>query len=100
MCDRGDELAERAWKDLCGFETRTTARAMAIVLTEGLRDAALRQRTFDPVPELPATQFPPQTTFEPQLDRVKRKLRSPAGIVSLLVTAANPARWHRLLNQR
>lgn len=100
MFDRGEELAERAWKDLQQFSTRTTARAMAIVLTEGLRDAELRRRNVAVLVVSPPTNVPAPESFVPQRERIKRKLRSPAGIVSLLWTAANPARWPRLLNHR
>ncbi len=100
MYQRGDELAGRAWSDLCSFDTRTTARAMAIVLTEGLRDAESRERR-SAVDRIPApAHFPPVEVFVPQRERIKLKLRSPAGIASLLAAALNPMRWPRLLNHR
>jgi hypothetical protein len=101
MLRRGHELALRAWKDLFSFERRTTIRAMAVVMVEGLRDAELRR--YSPGGDVPCSglgQHPPGQTFLPQRERVKRRLRSPAGIASLLVRAANPARWHRILNHR
>jgi hypothetical protein len=97
MFERGDELAERAWRDLWQFPTRTTARAMAIVFTEGLRDAELRSRQCNvapPVVEPP--EFPPAEPFLPQRERIRHKLGSPSGLISLLVAAANPVRWSRL----
>lgn len=101
MFRRGQELAERAWRDLLGFERRTTIRAMAIVMVEGLRDAELRQSSLEfAIRPMNAAQYPPCQAFLPQRERVKRRLRSPAGIASLLVRAANPARWHRILNHR
>jgi YetA-like protein len=97
MFDRGDELAERAWKDLFAFETRTAARAMAVLLIEGPRDAELRRRATRSLPDPPplANLSQPQP-FVSQRERVKRQLRSPKGVVSLLVKAANPIRWPRL----
>jgi hypothetical protein len=100
MLDRGDELAERAWSDLLSFPTRATARAMAVVMVEGLRDAELRQRGFARSAAAPLAGLPPHLTFVSQRQRVKQRLRSPAGVVSLLAAAANPARWPRLLNHR
>jgi hypothetical protein len=101
MLNRGDELAERAWRDLLEFETRTTARAMAVVLVEGLRDAQLRCRNISTseAPE-PLVSLPPHRPFLPQRERIKQQLRSPAGVASLLAIAANPARWPRLMNHR
>ena len=100
MLDRGDELAERAWSDLMRFESRTTARAMAVVMVEGLRDAQLRQREFARSFAAPLASLPSHQPFLPQRERVKERLRSPAGALSLLAAAANPARWPRLLNHR
>jgi hypothetical protein len=95
---RGDEIADRAWSDLLAFETRTTVRAMALVLSEGVRDAELRQRRGAVLRVAAPDRFPPPEDFVPQRQRIKQKLRSPAGILSLLVTAAHPARWPRLMN--
>jgi hypothetical protein len=50
LFERGDELAERAWRDLWRFETRANARATAIVMTEGLLDCHLREREAAVVP--------------------------------------------------
>src|SRR5262249_13944556 len=41
---RGEELAARAWTDLERFPSRTVARALAIMMTEGLHDAWYRGR--------------------------------------------------------
>jgi hypothetical protein len=101
MLRRGKELAVRAWTDLFGFERRTTIRAMAVVMVEGLRDAELRQYSPSSAVPLGGTeQHPPGQSFLPQRERVKRRLRSPTGIASLLLRAANPSRWHRILNHR
>ena len=39
---RGEEFAERAWSDLLRFESRTTARPLAIMMREGPVDLCLR----------------------------------------------------------
>jgi len=101
MFDRGDELAEQAWNDLLQFPTRTTARAMAVVLTEGLRDAELRRRDDRALPRASlSAEYPSPEAFLPQRERIKQKLRSPKGIAALLVSAARPGRWPRFFNQR
>jgi hypothetical protein len=105
MLRRGEELAERAWSDLLAFSTRTSARAMAVVMVEGVRDAALRRpseaaRRFGAagLPPSSHTDYPPHCDFLPQRERVKRRLRSPAGVAALLARAVSPARWPRILN--
>jgi hypothetical protein len=98
MFERGDALAERAWSDLQQFETRCSARAMAVVLTEAVRDAELRSRRIPAPIERPSGALPAREAFVPQRERIKAKLRSPAGLVSLLATLANPSRWSRLRN--
>ncbi len=105
LLERGQALAERAWSDLLAFPTRTTARAMAIVLVEGLRDAELRRRIAAGAPGAAAASvttdvavYPPHRDFLPQRERVKRRLRSPAGVATLLARAASPARWPRIMN--
>ena len=39
---RGEEFAERAWRDLFRFESRGVTRALAILMTEGAKDAYFR----------------------------------------------------------
>ena len=101
MLDRGDELADRAWSDLLSCEKPTTTRAMAVVMIEGLRDAELRCRDTRPMPRFtgPVT-FSRHEPFVPQRERIKRKLRSAGGLLSLIAALVNPRRWPRLLNPR
>ena len=42
LFSRGNEIADRAWTDLLRFETRTYARALAVVMIEGLADCGFR----------------------------------------------------------
>ncbi len=104
MRQTGKSLADRAWSDLLQFPTRTTARAMAVVLVEGILDAQLRcdsaristasSRIVD------ATNFPPPLNFLPQRERIKKQLRTASGVTALLATASCPNRWPRILNHR
>jgi hypothetical protein len=101
---RGDELAERAWLDLARFESRGVARAVALVMTEGSRDAFLARRNeatgdSECVAEevQPAGDFPPPTQFLPQKKRVRRALRSPIGQLRAAVGLLSPWVWPRLV---
>jgi hypothetical protein len=101
MLRRGNELAERAWTDLSTCERPTTTRTMAVLMTEGLRDAQLRSGQLPPMPRYQeAWNLAPPEPFVPQWERIKQRLRSPGGIAALVLAAANPRRWPRLLNPR
>jgi hypothetical protein len=94
---RGEELADRAWSDLAGFESRFVARSLALVLTEGARDCWLRSRSFHSF-ELPTgISFPAKERFIAQQQRVKQSLRSPLGLLKNLTLTANPTRWPKFL---
>ena len=83
---RGDEFAERAWRDLLRFPSRTAARPLAILMTEGTRDAFFRVRPLQPAPSSPQpSPFPPAEMFVPQKQRVKALLKSPHGLARSLL---------------
>ena len=66
------------WNDLLRFETRLTARSLAIVMVEGLLDCAFRSREIDAPPLVELTnQFEDRQPFTTQRHRVKSCLRSP-----------------------
>jgi hypothetical protein len=101
MLRRGTELTDRAWTDLLRFETRSTARAIAIVLLEGTQDSYFRTHGVIPAPPAPGRfDFGTPTVFVPQKLRVRRKLRTLSGMVHALVRLANPRRWWRLARRR
>src|SRR5262249_54250460 len=91
---RGDELADRGWRDLMRFESRTLARALAIVFVEGMQDLCCRvgQNTAAPPGDHPAD-FGESTVFLPQKRRVLRQLRTVRGLCRLALRLANPANW-------
>jgi hypothetical protein len=91
---RGDELGERAWKDLERFDNRFVARCLHIVMTEGAREAWFRDGQPAPLPraETPAN-WPPHTPFVPQKTRIKAALRSPRGLARMMLQALNVFRW-------
>src|SRR5262249_15690240 len=94
---RGHELADRAWQDLLHFGSRTVARAMAIMMIEGLTDCRLRSPVpSGPPPTVEEPDFGQPETLVSQRRRVKQMLRSPAGWLRLASRLANPARWLRV----
>jgi hypothetical protein len=96
LFDRGDELAERAWSDLLRFATRTAARAIAIVMTEGLLDCALRSRPTVEPRYLPGdTKFGEREPFAPQREKIRQELTSLRGAARIVARLANPIRWLR-----
>jgi hypothetical protein len=77
LLDRGRELADRAWADWQRFDSRDVARAVAILMTEGMRDACFRARCGDALlPIAPGAaalandQFGSPASFRSQRDRV------------------------------
>jgi hypothetical protein len=94
----GDAFAERAWADLARFESRAVTRALAIVMTEGVRDAEFRAGPVSPAPR-PAGEhdFGRPERFVPQKQRVAAKLRTVRGVLQIALQLANVRRWPRLL---
>jgi hypothetical protein len=98
LLNRGDELADRAWHDLFRFPTRASARALAIVMSEGLLDGVLRSRQIVAAPRLAHSNgYGEPTPFVSQRQRVKLAATRPATLVGLVRRLANPKRWMRHL---
>ena len=88
-------IAERGWFDLLRFNTRYTLRPLAIMLIEGLRDEFYK-RGREPVAPSPGELVDCPAVCEPfreQSARVRRQLRSPAGIASAAVRLIDARRW-------
>jgi hypothetical protein len=91
---RGQELADRAWRDLARFESRSVARALAIVMIEGLQDHCFRTQVPAPAPQSPENyDFGRPEVFVPQKHRVAAQLRSARGICRAFLRLANPVNW-------
>jgi hypothetical protein len=98
LLDRGGELADRAWSDLLRFESRTTARAFAILLTEGPRDSFFRTAPLLPdAPPSAAYDFGSPQTFIHQKYRVLAQLKSVRGLGRALLRLASPRTWLKRL---
>lgn len=95
MLARGQELADRAWSDLWGFSTRATARAAAMILLEGLRDAAYRSNPERAVSAAGPSFTPTTEEFTPQKQRVKQLLRRPWSLATALLPWKLLKRWSR-----
>jgi hypothetical protein len=94
---RGTQLAERAWTDLLRFESRHATRAVAVVLTEGVRDCYFRQQTAPvdaPSPEI--RDFGTPGHFIPQKARVQARLKTLPGFLKALARLARPRSWRAL----
>ena len=97
---RGEEFAERAWNDLLRFESRATARPLAIMMREGPVDVCLRHRPPPPAPRPQAEHdFGRPEVFVPQRQRVKTQMKSLPGLVRLGLRLLNPWRWQRYLTR-
>ena len=99
MRSKADEIADRSWHDLYTFEDRYNARAISILMTEGLRDAWHR----DNAPLFPAPQpewsgeFGSWEMFVGQRDRVKQGVKNPKLLARMLGRALHPKRWVRFV---
>lgn len=101
MLDRGDELANRAWHDLNRFDTRFSARSVALVMTEGLTDCALRARSKSELKDTSiAIEFANRNDFATQVERVKSSLLSPRRWGELAARLTNSARRRYTVGQR
>ncbi len=100
LLGRGDELADRAWRDLSRFESRTAARAVAIVMVEGTADSFFRGGAVPLLPR-PAADFDfgSPENFVPQKRRVREQLRSVRGLARAALRLADVRRWGRLFRR-
>lgn len=97
---RADELADRAWSDLNGFESRQVARSIALVMIEGWRDEQLRLRPPVPAVRVSAPAgFGSPARFVPQKRRVLDRLRTPGGLIRTALALADPRSWARYLGR-
>jgi hypothetical protein len=91
---RGLELAHRGWSDLERFESRNVARALAIVMVEGVQDLSLRVQEVSPAPRpVKHYDFGSPEVFIPQKLRVAAQLKSVRGWCRIALRLLNPANW-------
>lgn len=97
---RALEIADRGWRDLSRFESRTFLRPTVILLIEGLRDAFHRTEgdSAPPVPIVPVERQAERPPFVTQRERAKYVLRSPAKLMQSVGNSVHPARLKHFLN--
>lgn len=101
LLQRANELARRGWQDLLRFETRSTARALAVVMIEGSRDAYFQHCSLEPAPApTESYDFGQPIKFVPQKQRVVAQLRSVGGLARAIARLANPVNWWNVLLRR
>ncbi|MGH7199323.1 MAG: hypothetical protein ACREJB_01880, partial [Planctomycetaceae bacterium] len=101
LLERGEQFADRAWNDLWRFETRSSARAVAVVMVEGLKDCAFRSCEIQPAPAADFDgEFNAPETFVPQRQRVMRRMKSLSGACGLAGRLLNPLRWTAYFKHR
>jgi hypothetical protein len=84
-----------------GFKTHACTRPLAILLTHGTQRAGCLQRRDDPIPPPAAeSNFGVPSGFLSQRDRVKRQLRTAAGLLKLVRAALRPSVVGRVLAGR
>jgi hypothetical protein len=95
---RADELGDRGWADLFRFETRTTARALAILMVEGSKEDFLKRElpTGRPVSR-ERFDFGKPAQFVPQRQRVLTKLKRVPCFTRLMFRLGNVRNWQRWL---
>jgi hypothetical protein len=91
---RAASLADRAWVDLMRFESRLSARAVAIVLTEGVRDLFFRSEIPPPLPEAAVSpDFAAPQPFCSQRTVARRRLNTIGGLALVARDLINPTNW-------
>lgn len=97
---RGSDFAERAWSDFLRFGSRQVARAIAILMIEGSRDAYFRAHAIRPAP--PSSEeyaFGVHKDFVPQRIRVLGQLKTLGGLARALHSLADVRRWRDCVAQ-
>ena len=95
--DAADEISRAAIAAWCTFPQPLTARSIAILLTEAMRESFLwGQPNYQVAPA--ASGWPAKEFFSPQRTRVKALMRSLTGWVRLARTAVRPSTWQLLIS--
>jgi hypothetical protein len=98
---RGQEILDRAWSTLRGFESRVCTRPLALVLQQGYLETSFSERTEYGwlARELAETAFESPTSFLPQKEQVRRVTRSPRSMALAAVRMCSPRRIAAALKQ-
>jgi hypothetical protein len=95
-----ERLADRAWDDLWGFDSRDTSRALAVVMVEGTRDAYFRRSRGARKAYLDwHPTAAPRKAFVPQRLAARRRMSHPSGWLRLAARLAHPGWWPWILRR-
>jgi hypothetical protein len=98
---RGAALADRGRRDLWRFPSRDVARAVTILMVEGVRQSFWRDHPIEAAPApIADVDFGSPQSFVPQKRRVVAQLKTPHGTVRALIRLASVRNWRRFLSRR
>lgn len=99
---RGMYFLDRAWETLLSFPTRAYTRPLALVLTQGYIEAALRDSTA-PLPHISIADVPFEPgepmVFDSQKEDIRCALKSPPRLVRMFTRSVSPVRWRSLIRR-
>ena len=97
LLERGRELADRAWTDLLRFESRHVARAIAVLMIEGVRDSYYRVVSEAAAPRpIQTYDFGRPEVFVPQRQQALARMKTLSGVGYVLLRLTNPKTWGRI----
>ena len=102
FAERGRHFLDRAWQSLLSFPTRDYTRPLALVLSQGYLEMALRTNAATlPQFTIPSGPIEPAdpTPFVSQKDDIRRSLKSPLGLARMFVRSLSPIRWKNLIRR-
>lgn len=82
LFDRGSGLAQRAWRDLRRFETRSCARPLSILMVEALKELHTPPATIAVPNAPPRDGFGPRVSFVTQKQRITAMFTNPSSALS------------------
>ena len=101
LLERGEKFSERAFSDLFRFESRSSTRSVAILLSEGLFDAYLSKSRLWPAPVPSKTyDFGLPESFIPQKKRIRDQIMTIRGLARLTLRFLKLQNWWKLLRAR
>jgi len=91
---RGRAILDEAWRRLQSFESRTSTRAIAIILQQGYLETYFRSQPGGIVQAGEVKgEYSPPIKFVSQKEHVRSAIHSPVELLKLLARAMSPGRW-------
>lgn len=95
---KADSINQRAWDDLPKYGRPDTARARAIIMIEGSREAFFSDSDEPLAPPAPTIGVGDPEQFVGQRERIKRMIKSPKTWPLVAFRLLSPGRWRRYLH--